>query len=93
MGVVRDATVVFHAMATPRPGKPEYLAEARAKMRGRGIPLELRTIFESLLARRANLYGDDLRVVGEWSLGPDGRGGHSFRCDPAFRMVEHGHRS
>jgi hypothetical protein len=71
----------FHAMATPRWGKPEYLAEARAKMRGPGTPPEVSAIFESLLARRASLYGDDLRVVGEWSLGPDGRGGHSFRCD------------
>ncbi|MBX3220651.1 MAG: hypothetical protein KF795_09040 [Labilithrix sp.] len=71
----------FHAMATPRWGKPEYLAEARAKMRGPGMPPALGAIFETLLARRASLYGDDLRVVGEWSLGPDGRGGHSFRCD------------
>jgi hypothetical protein len=77
-------------MATPRWGKPEHLAEARAKMRGPGIPSELRTIFESLLARRASLYGDDLRVVGEWSLGPDGRGGHSFRCDARLPLVEHG---
>jgi hypothetical protein len=71
----------FHAMATPLWGKPEYLAEARAKMRDPGTPPELSAIFESLLARRASLYGDDLRVVGEWSLGSDGRGGHSFRCD------------
>ena len=50
-------------------------------MRGPGMPPEVTEIFESLLARRATLYGDDPRVVGEWNLGSDGRGGHSFRCD------------
>jgi hypothetical protein len=69
----------FHAMATPLWGRPQHLAEARAKMRGAGP--ETSAIFESLLARRADLYGDDPRVVSEWHLGPDGRGGHSFRCD------------
>lgn len=71
----------FHAMATPLWGKPEYLADARAKMRAPGTPRELAEIFESLLARRAERYGDDPRVVGDWNLGPDGRGGHTFRCD------------
>jgi hypothetical protein len=71
----------FHAMATPLWGKPEYLAKARAQMRAPGTPREIAEIFESLLARRAEHYGDDPRVVGDWNLGPDGRGGHTFRCD------------
>ena len=38
-------------------------------------------IFESLLERRVALYGDDYRVVGEWTLCRDGAGGFSLRCD------------
>jgi len=71
----------FHAMATPLWGKPHFLAEARAKMAGPDNPPGMATIFEKLLERRASLYGDDYRVVGTWSLGPDGAGGQSFRCD------------
>lgn len=71
----------FHAMATPLWGKPHFLAEARAKMAGPDNPPGVATIFETLLERRASLYGDDYRAVGTWSLDPDGAGGHSFRCD------------
>jgi hypothetical protein len=71
----------FHAMATPLWGKPQFLAEARARMAAPGNPPELARIFEQLLERRATLYGGDYRVVGTWDLGPDGAGGHSFRCD------------
>jgi hypothetical protein len=71
----------FHAMATPLWGKPHFLAEARGQMKSPGEPPELAGLFESLLERRATLYGNDPRVVGEWNLGPDGAGGFSFRCD------------
>lgn len=70
-----------HAMATPPWGDPSYLAEARATMREPGTPPEMRALFEELLARRATLFGDDPRVVADWSLAPDGRGGHAFRCE------------
>lgn len=71
----------FHAMATPVWGKPHFLAEARAQMERPGEPPELAMLFESLLERRRALYGNDYRVVGEWTLGPDGAGGFSLRCD------------
>lgn len=61
------------------------LAEARAELRQRGTSREAAPIFEALLELRATKYKDDHRIVGDWHLGPDGRGGHAFRCEARLR--------
>lgn len=68
----------FQAMATPVWGQPHFLEEARAEMR---TSPDLATLFDWLVERRATLFGDDPRCVGEWSVVADGAGGFTLRCD------------
>ena len=70
----------LHALAAFE-SKPKPLAQARADLRRRGAPRALAEVFEALIELRATKYGDDPRIVGDWHLGPDGRGGHAFRCE------------
>ncbi|MBK7399625.1 MAG: hypothetical protein IPJ34_26045 [Myxococcales bacterium] len=71
----------LHVMATSLWGKPQFLAEARQVACRPGSPPGLAAVFEALGERRRTSFLNDYRCVGEWSLGPDGAGGHSLRCD------------
>jgi hypothetical protein len=71
----------LHVMATALWGKPKFLAEATRVMGGPASPPGLAAMFEALGDRRRSLFANDYRCVGEWTLGPDGAGGHSLRCD------------
>ena len=68
-----------HVMAMPVWGKPEHLANLRA------LPIGLlpdgTNPVDALDERRAALFAADPRLVGDWSIDDDGRGGHQFRCD------------
>ena len=71
----------LHVMATALWGKPKFLDEARRVICGPASPPGLAAMFEALGERRRSMFADDYRRVGEWTLGPDGAGGHSLRCD------------
>jgi len=82
-GVLELAINVWnlHVTATELWGKPEYLAEARKVMCGPASPPGLGSVFEALSERRRSLFANDHRCVGDWTLGPDGAGGHALVCD------------
>lgn len=69
-----------HALASFE-NEPGALADLRAELRERGAPREMAKLFDAVVELRATKYGDDRRIVGDWHLGPDGRGGTAFRCE------------
>lgn len=71
----------FHVMASPLWGKPQYLADARTAMCGPRSSADLAGLFELLAERRTSRFDTDPRLVGEWTLAPDGSGSHSLRCE------------
>lgn len=70
-----------HVMATGAWGRPEHLDELRRLVHAGTAPPAFGRTFELLSQRRAERFADDLRVVGKWSLVPDGPTAHRFRCD------------
>lgn len=63
-------------------GRPDMLPALRTEMvqAGPAMVAEL----DRLCALWKTKFSHDLRAVGEWSFGPDGRGGYSFKCDIRF---------
>ncbi|MDI1442429.1 hypothetical protein [Polyangium sp. 6x1] len=70
-----------HVMAMPIWGIPEHLARVQALLRDPVAQQGMKEAFAALSARRREKLNDDPRAVGEWSILPDGHGGHRFRCD------------
>lgn len=42
---------------------------------------EAMDMFEALSARRVDHFSTDPRLVGDWDIVDDGRGGHAFQCE------------
>lgn len=70
-----------HTLALPVWGEPLELEELKNTVYAEGSPPELAEAFELLSARRAELFRDDPRAVGDWAIEVDGAE-ISLRCDP-----------
>lgn len=83
MHVVRNALniviAVWNAHVFALAGKGQYL-ESLAKLVD-GIPPEVQAVVAVLHRRRQEQFSSDPRLVGEWDIVPDGRGGHALRCE------------
>ncbi|MDI1476386.1 hypothetical protein [Polyangium sp. y55x31] len=70
-----------HVMAMSVWGIPEHLAHVQDLLRDPIAPQGMKDAFAALSVRRREKFSEDPRAVGEWSIVPDGHGGHQFRCD------------
>ena len=68
-------------MEKPIWGSPGAIDRARARFEDSHYPEGVRVLFDDILEERAELHGDDLRLVGEWSVDSNGAGGFTFNCE------------
>lgn len=82
--VMRNAVMivvtVWNAHVFAAAGKREYLDALGDTVYG-SAPPELMDVLDALSVRRLERFADDPRLVGEWDIVPDGRGGHVLQCD------------
>jgi|GEM_PF-4366186 len=67
-------------MAMPRWGQPRFLADLHERMRDPRMPPEMVDAMRTLSQRRLELFANDGRAVGEWSVVME-VGEWRMRCD------------
>lgn len=68
------------AMDLPEWGEPELLRQLEQMLAKPTLASPLRSTLQQMLTRRRELFGFDLRTVGEWALLPQPDGGCVLRC-------------
>ena len=84
---VTVAWLVWNAVVFAERGNRKHLEQVRARNASSGNRQHA-LLFDDLVQRKRALFGDVLRLLGDWSLVSDGQGGHrlhvSAYAPPAF---------
>lgn len=81
--ILQLAIPIWNAQILEQRGTPADLIEDLRRRVKEGETPELAFLVAQLFQRKAELFPDDMRVVGDWELKPDGNGGWDLRAEPA----------
>jgi hypothetical protein len=80
--ILQLAIPIWNAQILEQRGTPAELIEDLRRRVKDGETPELAFLVAQLFQRKAELFPDDLRVVGDWELRPDGNGGWDLFVRP-----------
>ncbi|HET6584336.1 MAG TPA: hypothetical protein VFG69_12830 [Nannocystaceae bacterium] len=80
--ILQLAIPIWNAQILEQRGTPAELIEDLRRRVKEGETPELAFLVAQLFQRKVELFPDDVRVVGDWELRPDGKGGWDLIAEP-----------